>query len=77
MLITADHGNAETMLNKEGKMHTAHTTNFVHLIYMNDRHKQAQLREGVLGDIAPTILRLLNIPQPAQMTGKPLITDTL
>ncbi len=77
MLITADHGNAETMLNSEGKMHTAHTTNFVHLIYMNHRHKQAQLREGVLGDIAPTILMLLNIPQPAQMTGKPLVTDTL
>jgi len=77
MLITADHGNAETMLNSEGRMHTAHTTNLVHLIYMNDRHKQAQLREGVLGDIAPTILKLLKIPQPAQMTGKPLIIDTI
>jgi 2,3-bisphosphoglycerate-independent phosphoglycerate mutase len=75
MLITADHGNAETMLTGEGKMHTAHTTNLVRLLYVDARRKEAQMREGILGDIAPTILQLLAVPQPSQMTGKPLIQE--
>jgi 2,3-bisphosphoglycerate-independent phosphoglycerate mutase len=73
LLITADHGNAETMRNNDGKMHTAHTTNPVHLILVDEQHRKAELREGILGDIAPTILRLMQIPQPPQMTGKSLI----
>jgi 2,3-bisphosphoglycerate-independent phosphoglycerate mutase len=73
LLITADHGNAETMLTPEGKPHTAHTTNPVHLILVDDQRKQAALREGVLGDIAPTILELLGIEAPSQMTGKSLL----
>ena len=76
MLITADHGNAETMLTSEGKMHTAHTLNVVRLLYANENQKEAKLREGILGDIAPTILQILGIPQPGQMTGTPLIMDT-
>lgn len=76
MLITADHGNAETMLTSEGKIHTAHTLNVVRLIYANEKRKGAKLREGILGDIAPTILQILGIPQPGQMTGTPLIMDT-
>jgi 2,3-bisphosphoglycerate-independent phosphoglycerate mutase len=73
LLITADHGNAETMIAPNGKVHTAHTTNPVHLILMDDRRKQARLREGVLGDIAPTILALMGLAQPAKMTGRSLI----
>ncbi len=73
LLITADHGNAETMLTQEGKIHTAHTTNPVRLILMDDGRKQSRLREGVLGDIAPTILELMGIAQPPQMTGKSLL----
>lgn len=75
VLITADHGNAETMLNHDGKMFTAHTTNPVPLILVDRRRKTVHLREGVLGDIAPTILQLMEIPQPQQMTGKTLILD--
>ncbi len=73
LLITADHGNAETMIAPNGKVHTAHTTNPVHLILMDDRRKQVRLREGVLGDIAPTILALMGLAQPAKMTGRSLI----
>jgi 2,3-bisphosphoglycerate-independent phosphoglycerate mutase len=73
LLITADHGNAETMIAPNGKVHTAHTTNPVHLILVDDRRKQARLREGVLGDIAPTILALMGLAQPAKMTGRSLI----
>lgn len=76
VLITADHGNAETMLTGKGKMHTAHTLNMVRLIYVNAHQKAVRLEEGILGDIAPTILQILGIPQPGQMTGKPLILKT-
>jgi 2,3-bisphosphoglycerate-independent phosphoglycerate mutase len=69
-LITADHGNAETMLEPDGvSPHTAHTTNPVPLILTSS----AILREsGELSDLAPTVLDLLGLPQPPQMTGKSL-----
>jgi len=73
LLITADHGNAETMIEDNGHVHTAHTTNPVRLILVNDSRKQTRLRPGVLGDIAPTILQLMKITQPEQMTGRSLI----
>lgn len=73
MLITADHGNAETMIEKNGKIHTAHTTNPVHIVLVDDNRKQSQLKSGVLGDIAPTILEIMGIEQPQKMTGKSLI----
>lgn len=73
VLITADHGNAETMQENSGKPHTAHTTNPVRFILVDDRGKIDSLREGVLGDIAPTILDLMGLPQPAEMTGRSLI----
>ncbi|OEF99698.1 phosphoglycerate mutase (2,3-diphosphoglycerate-independent) [Vulcanibacillus modesticaldus] len=70
-LITADHGNADLMSDEEGNPITSHTTNPVPLIITN---KDLELREdGVLADIAPTMLQLLNIDQPAEMTGKSLI----
>ena len=73
MLITADHGNAELMLNDEtGQMHTAHTTNLVPLVYVG---REAQMAEhGALSDIAPSILSLMNMEIPPEMTGTPLIS---
>ncbi len=72
-VITADHGNSEQMIADDGSPHTAHTLNPVHLILAGDRFKNASIKNGILGDIAPTILKILNITQPAEMTGTPLI----
>jgi 2,3-bisphosphoglycerate-independent phosphoglycerate mutase len=73
MLITADHGNAETMITDNGNIHTAHTTNPVHLALVSHQHRKASLRPGVLGDISPTILDLMGIDPPDEMTGNSLI----
>ncbi|MDD4601557.1 2,3-bisphosphoglycerate-independent phosphoglycerate mutase [bioreactor metagenome] len=73
-LITADHGNAECMLDKAtGAPFTAHTTNSVPFIMVSERHRSAKLRAGRLADIAPTLLDLVGIDLPAEMTGKSLI----
>ncbi len=70
-IVTADHGNAEQLLDKEGKPFTAHTTNPVPIIITK---KGITIREGGnLGDIAPTMLELLGVKQPKEMTGKSLI----
>jgi 2,3-bisphosphoglycerate-independent phosphoglycerate mutase len=71
MLITADHGNAEMMVDpKTGGPHTAHTTNPVPFIYVSEDAKQYTLRpDGSLRDISPTILAMLGLHEPAQMTG--------
>jgi len=74
LLITADHGNAEQMLDN-GKPMTAHSVNRVPFIIAGPTAKGMQLRDGRLEDIAPTILRLLAIPQPPEMTGRCLIED--
>ena len=69
--LTADHGNLEKMAEADGTPHTAHTTNIVPFILIsNEEHK---LHSGVLADIAPTMLELLNIEKPAVMTGSSLI----
>ena len=73
VLITADHGNAETMADENGHPHTAHTLNPVPLILVDDTRKQASLAPGVLGDIAPTILDIMGIEKPELMTGRSLI----
>lgn len=73
-LITADHGNAEQMVNPEsGQAQTAHTTFPVPLVYVHQRSQQAQLSAGRLCDIAPTLLKLMQLPQPEEMTGQPLV----
>ena len=73
VLITADHGNAEMMADpKTHQAHTAHTTNLVPLLYVG--RKAAIADGGALQDVAPTLLRMMGVPQPAEMTGKPLIT---
>jgi 2,3-bisphosphoglycerate-independent phosphoglycerate mutase len=73
-LITADHGNADKMYEPDGSAFTAHTTNPVPFIVVGAG--DCKLREGgVLADLSPTILKLLDLPQPAEMTGKSLIVD--
>ncbi len=76
MLITADHGNCEMMQDPEtGQPHTAHTLCPVPLILVNGPDWAGDLREGRLADIAPTLLRLLGLKQPAEMTGVSLIVE--
>ena len=72
-IITSDHGNCEKMIDEKGNPHTAHTTNKVPF-YLISKTSNARLREnGILADVSPTILKLLNIKQPGEMTGKSLI----
>jgi 2,3-bisphosphoglycerate-independent phosphoglycerate mutase len=73
VIISADHGNAEKMLDEEGGPFTAHTTCEVPFILVSERFKNAKLRPGILADIAPTLLQLIGLPVPAEMTGKTLI----
>lgn len=70
-LVIADHGNCDTMINPDGSPNTAHTTNPVPLIVVDKDIKA--VKDGVLGDIAPTILKMMGIGQPALMTRHPLI----
>ena len=72
VLITADHGNAETMFDETThQAHTAHTLNVVPLLYIGRRAKISG--GGALRDVAPTLLKMMGLPQPPEMTGKPLI----
>ena len=73
-LLTADHGNADRMLGDDGKPFTAHTTNRVPVVLVSDAMKGAKLREdGILADLAPTLLTVMGVPVPEEMTGKSLI----
>ncbi len=71
VLITADHGNADYALNPDGSPNTAHSLNPVPFIVVDDDVKKVE--NGILADIAPTILKLMGIPAPKDMTGKPLV----
>ena len=70
-ILIADHGNCETMINPDGTPHTAHTTNPVPMILIDKELKS--IENGVLGDIAPTILKLMGVDQPKEMTQHSLI----
>lgn len=73
MIVTADHGNCETMIDPDtGGPHTAHTTNLVPVALVGGP-KGATLHAGRLADLAPTVLELMNLPQPSEMTGESLI----
>lgn len=74
VLLTADHGNADHALNDDGTPNTAHSLNPVPLIYISATHRQAHLDNGILADLAPTILHLMGLEIPAVMTGKVLIS---
>ena len=74
LLITADHGNAECMRDPDSDQpHTAHTVNRVPVLLVNAPPGIVALKDGKLADIAPTVLALMNLPQPAAMTGRPLL----
>jgi 2,3-bisphosphoglycerate-independent phosphoglycerate mutase len=73
MLITADHGNAEQMMDPaSGQVHTAHTTNLVPLVYVG-RRRASFAENGALCDVAPTLLQIMGLPQPPEMTGRGLL----
>ncbi len=73
VLVTADHGNCERLIAEDGTPHTAHTTNLVHFLYVGADHANVTLQNGILADVAPTLLDLLGVPKPAEMTGHSLI----
>ena len=70
-VIIADHGNADKMVNPDGSPHTAHTTNLVPIFLIDN--DVMNVNDGILADVAPTILDLMGIKKPAEMTGKSLI----
>ena len=70
ILIIADHGNADFVVNEDGTPNTAHSTNPVPVILTN---KALQIKNGKLADVAPTLLELMGIPQPEEITGESLI----
>ncbi|RKF04241.1 phosphoglycerate mutase [Tenacibaculum lutimaris] len=70
-ILIADHGNCETMINPDGTPHTAHTTNPVPMILVDKELKS--IKSGILGDVAPTILKLMGVEQPEEMTQHSLI----
>ncbi len=74
VMITADHGNAERMVDESGEPFTAHTTNVVPFILVSDRYKDAKLKQdGILADLAPTLLDLMGMEKPKEMTGNSMI----
>ena len=73
-LIIADHGNSDIMVNEDGSPHTAHTTNPVPIIYVSKDKKYQNLESGKLADIAPTILSIMGIDRPKEMTGNVLLS---
>jgi len=74
VIIIADHGNADNAINPDGTPNTAHSLNPVPFIYVTE-NKNAKVADGILADVAPSILHIMGLEQPADMTGKDLITD--
>jgi len=75
-LITADHGNIEEMINvKTGEVDTEHSAYPVPFILVSEEYKNVKLRNGILGDVAPTILHIMNLKKPKEMKGKTLIIN--
>jgi len=69
--VIADHGNCDTMMNSDGSPNTAHTTNPVPLILVDSEIQK--IKDGILGDIAPTILHLIGVEKPEAMTQNSLV----
>ena len=73
LLITADHGNCEYMCNPDGSPNTAHTTNLVHIFYVAADAADYTVKDGILADVAPTLLEMLGVAKPKEMTGNSLL----
>ena len=73
-IIIADHGNADNAINADGTPNTAHSLNPVPFIYVT-ANKNAKVENGILADVAPSILHIMGLEQPKEMTGKNLIQD--
>jgi 2,3-bisphosphoglycerate-independent phosphoglycerate mutase len=73
LLITADHGNCEYMRNPDGSPNTAHTTNLVEIIYVAEDAEKHQVKNGILADVAPTLLDMLGLQKPKEMSGRSLL----
>jgi 2,3-bisphosphoglycerate-independent phosphoglycerate mutase len=71
VVIIADHGNADYAVNPDGSPNTAHSLNPVPIIVVSGR--VATVEKGILADVAPTILKLMGLPQPPEMTGRALV----
>ena len=71
MIIIADHGNADRALNADGTPNTAHSLNPVPFVYVTAR-EGVKTENGILADVAPSILKIMDMPQPEDMTGKAL-----
>jgi len=77
IIITADHGNIEQLIDYDtGMPHTAHTNNLVPVILIDEAHRRCRLNPGTAIDVAPTLMQLLGLPQPAEMTGHSLIVES-
>jgi 2,3-bisphosphoglycerate-independent phosphoglycerate mutase len=72
IFLTADHGNADYLINEDGTPNTAHSLNLVPF-FIIDKEWRGKVREGKLGDLAPTILKMMEVPIPGEMTGNILI----
>ncbi|MCX6875368.1 MAG: 2,3-bisphosphoglycerate-independent phosphoglycerate mutase [Verrucomicrobia bacterium] len=73
LLVTADHGNCEYMRNPDGSPNTAHTTNLVHIVYVADDADGYRVKDGILAEVAPTLLEMLGVAKPVEMTGSSLL----
>ena len=73
IIIIADHGNSDYMINEDGSPNTAHSTNLVPIIYVSNHGKLSKVSHGKLGDVAPTLLSLMGLERPKEMDGKVLI----
>jgi len=77
VIITADHGNIEQLIDYDtGMPHTAHTTNLVPVILIDEEHRKCRLNQGTAIDVAPTVMQLLGLPLPVEMTGHSLIVES-
>ena len=74
VVMIADHGNADNAINPDDTPNTAHSLNPVPFIYITD-NKNAKVKDGILADVAPSILHIMGLPQPEEMTGNNLIED--
>jgi 2,3-bisphosphoglycerate-independent phosphoglycerate mutase len=73
MIVIADHGNADFAINNDGTPNTAHSTNPVPVWFISE-NSNLSIKDGILADVAPTILALMGIEKPSEMTGKNLIS---